>query len=254
MRGSITRRVLKMRILVFGNSHLGALRKSFKKINREHKFFQEHTFDFAGVTGKNFNAIKEVQNKPEIIFPEKFLGQGIGIKKNMLKEDNLIINTCNFAMYDVVIWSQGVNLIQSYHSMFGGSKELRPALLTKSLTKILFEQTLKKNRLFSNLRLKSPDTNFLYVGGPIRFAYKKIVDKKKFSDANLIHQKNIKYMRETLFDTRKQEGLVMSPAACIHSSGLFSLEKFALDITQDTGHAGIDYGSHLWKEIFKFIE
>ena len=46
----------------------------------------------------------------------------------------------------------------------------------------------------------------------------------------------------------------MSPAACIHSSGLFSLEKFALDITQDTGHAGIDYGYLLWKEIFKFIE
>ena len=104
------------------------------------------------------------------------------------------------------------------------------------------------------MRSESPKTRFLYTGQPLIFSYNEVVNKKKFANASSIHSRNINYLRDALFESRKELGLVMSPATCIHPSGLFSLEEFSFNIKQDKGHAGLNYGQHLWKEIIDLID
>ena len=243
-----------MKILVFGNSHLGPLKGYFHQKRPPHVFFDSNTFDFVGVIGRNFHNITTSREKSEIILPKKFLSKGSGVKQVRLKESGTEINLCNFASYDVVIWAQGFNLIYLYHSIFGGTKEYKPAMLTRSLAQILFERIFKANKLLSIMRSESPNTRFLYTGQPLTFSYHQVVNKKRFANASSIHSRNINYLRDVMFETRKQLGLVMSPATCIHPSGLFSLEEFSFDIKQDKGHAGLNYGQHLWKEIIDLIE
>ena len=243
-----------MKILVFGNSHMGALMRSFYERESAHHFFNSNSFEFVGVIGKNFRKIKASKEKSEIILPENFLSRGDGAKQRKITESGITINFCNFADYDIVIWAQGLNLIHVYHSMLGGSKEYNPAFLTRGLAKVVFERVFKFNKLFSKLRSETPNTRFVYTGQPISFSYKAVVNKKRFANANSVHLRNINYLRDTLLEPRKELGLVMSPDACIHASGLFSLEEFARDIKQDTGHAGLNYGKHLWKEIIQIIQ
>lgn len=243
-----------MRILVFGQSHVGALAQSFRKKSLKHNFFDNNEIDFIAVSGSKFKKVKTSSNDQNIHLPAKTYSNLNSSWQNQT-EHNTEYKAHNISTYDVVIWTEGRNILSSYHSLFGG-KQSAPVLLTEAFASILFDRTLRKRKHFLNLRSSCTNTRFLYTGAPLLFRshrQEKLLTSNSFTRANSIHCRNVRYLRENMLALRRKEGIVMSPAACIHPSGLLSLSKFARD-SKSNGHGSSNYGKYLWKEIINLIE
>lgn len=251
-----------MKVLVFGMSHVGALRLSFSQQLLDHKLFEGKNINFIAIPGPNFKNVRTSSNSTEVLLPKEIYAYKDGKKKSDKPSAIIAKQTIDLDNYDAVIWVEGPNIISVCQSFFGGQLQhpVLPALLTKNLAEMIFQKILKSRKHYSNLRSNCHNTRFLYIGAPVSFDSHKVNkrldcdDNSIFKKAISIHRRNVSFLRKECNSLRQREGFVLSPEECVHPSGLFSYDEFARDIKVDHGHASANYGMHLWKEILEFLK
>ena len=239
------------KILVIGNSHVGAIKKGIESISSNKNF----NFSYVALPGERFSNLS--LSGRNIIFPEcelPFLREVFGISESLSLDD-----------FDLFLY-----VAESSRLHFGlYSRDGRiPALSDKIIYNIV---RYSFSPFFGSIQSAVKPAKLIFLGGPLRFPsypryrkHKKSLIETPYDSARLLELTSAvrKICGDTIMD-KSFPSLVLPPPHLLVSSQLSTREEYLVGGTKvngknrnqlDTSHANASYGKEIGQFIINFIE
>lgn len=248
-----------MKILFFGNSHVGAFKKGFDLLSENcqasarekeiYNFYAQNEVRFISILGLNWRKVS-IGDSSTIGIPGKTY-----IHVNGVRTDTVInsyeFNSFNTLDYDVIAFCRGDNIVDYCNSYIG---EVNPPLLTSSLVRILLKYLLRRDKEFKKIISSNAKSQFIYVGSPVRFL--ESIGEWENNNGNAMLQtrsRNLSFLRENICGKSSYD-LLVPPPHCIDSAGRFSFDRYGRSPVQDKFHANGYYGIEMLGELKSVIQ
>ena len=246
-----------MKILFFGNSHVGAFKKGFDMLSKNPKkndlekqfydFYAQNEVYFISTPGPNWDEVTFKKDSTIIGIPEKTYKHTNGVRTDKVN-NSYAFNSFNTLDYNAIVFCKGSNIVNFFNSFSG---TVNPPLLTSSLLEILLKNFLSKNQEFKTILSSNNKSRFIYAGRPVPFSE----TRREWRNSTGIletRSRNLSFLRDNIYGKSSYDFLI-PPSHCIDSAGRFTFDRYGRNPGQDENHANDNYGIEMLGELKKIL-